>query len=38
MVPVVLVLKNAGLGKSVELGIIVPPAATPTGAFMMRQI
>ncbi len=36
MVPVFLVLKTLGWVNQL-IGIIVPPAATPTGTFMMRQ-
>jgi alpha-1,4-digalacturonate transport system permease protein len=36
MVPVFLVLKTLGWINQL-IGIIVPPAATPTGTFMMRQ-
>jgi alpha-1,4-digalacturonate transport system permease protein len=36
MVPVFLVLKTLGRVNQL-IGIIVPPAATPTGTFMMRQ-
>jgi alpha-1,4-digalacturonate transport system permease protein len=36
MVPVFLVLKTLGWVNQ-SIGIIVPPAATPTGTFMMRQ-
>ncbi|MFZ5993304.1 MAG: carbohydrate ABC transporter permease [Deinococcota bacterium] len=36
MVPIFLVLKNLGLTDSLW-GIIIPPAATPTGVFLLRQ-
>ncbi|MBF6596033.1 MAG: carbohydrate ABC transporter permease [Thermaceae bacterium] len=36
MVPIFLVLKNLGLIDSLW-GIIIPPAATPTGVFLLRQ-
>jgi alpha-1,4-digalacturonate transport system permease protein len=36
MIPVFLVLKTLGWVNSL-LGIIIPPAATPTGTFMLRQ-
>jgi len=36
MVPIFLVLKNLGLVDSLW-GIIIPPAATPTGVFLLRQ-
>lgn len=36
MVPIFLVLRNLGLTDSLW-GIIIPPAATPTGVFLLRQ-
>ena len=36
MVPIFLVLRNIGLTDSLW-GIIIPPAATPTGVFLLRQ-
>ncbi|WP_299432246.1 carbohydrate ABC transporter permease [uncultured Meiothermus sp.] len=36
MVPIFLVLRNLGLTDTLW-GIIIPPAATPTGVFLLRQ-
>lgn len=36
LIPIFIVLKHLGLIDSL-LGIIIPPAATPTGVFLMRQ-
>jgi len=36
MVPIFIVLRNLGLYNSLW-GIIIPPAATPTGVFLVRQ-
>jgi alpha-1,4-digalacturonate transport system permease protein len=36
MIPVFLVIANLGMTNSL-LGLIIPPAATPTGVFLLRQ-
>lgn len=36
MIPVYLVIANLGMTNSL-LGLIIPPAATPTGVFLLRQ-